>query len=122
MQICGSAMWRGNESEYLKLVEKARGKVAADSLRDRAREIVREHRKGVYVDEMNEEQKQAVADAKIKMRNAYIDGFGYDEWGSDILVFWDEAAYDALCLVTPQATESVQNGTADNVYVSYWCG
>ena len=40
-------MWRGNESEYLKLVEKARGKVAADSLRDRAREIVREHRKGV---------------------------------------------------------------------------
>ncbi len=40
-------MWRGNESEYLKLVEKARGKVAADSLRDRAREIVREHRKGM---------------------------------------------------------------------------
>ncbi len=38
-------MWRGNESEYLKLVEKARGKVAADSLRDRAREIVREYRK-----------------------------------------------------------------------------
>ena len=40
-------MWRGNESEYLELVEKARGKVAADSLRDRAREIVREHKKGV---------------------------------------------------------------------------
>ena len=40
-------MWRGNESEYLELVEKARGKEAADRLRDRAREIVREHRKGV---------------------------------------------------------------------------
>ena len=40
-------MWRGNESEYLKLVEKNRGKEAADRLRDRAREIVREHRKGV---------------------------------------------------------------------------
>ena len=37
----------GNESEYLKLVEKNRGKEAAGRLRDRAREIVREHRKGV---------------------------------------------------------------------------
>lgn len=38
-------MWCGNESEYLKLVEKARGKEAANRLRDRAREIVREYRK-----------------------------------------------------------------------------
>ena len=40
-------MWRDNESNYLSLVEKNRGKEAADRLRDRAREIVREHRKGV---------------------------------------------------------------------------
>ena len=40
-------MWRDNESNYLSLVEKARGKEAADRLRDRAREIVREHRKGM---------------------------------------------------------------------------
>ena len=40
-------MWRDNESNYLSLVEKNRGKEAADRLRDRAREIVREHRKGM---------------------------------------------------------------------------
>ncbi len=42
-------LWRSDESEpeYLSLVEKNRGKEAADRLRDRAREIVREHRKGV---------------------------------------------------------------------------
>ena len=38
-------MWRDNESNYLSLVEKNRGKEAAGRLRDRAREIVREYRK-----------------------------------------------------------------------------
>ena len=38
-------MWRGNESEYLKLVEKARGKDVADKLKWEAMDLVKEHRK-----------------------------------------------------------------------------
>lgn len=60
---------------------------------------------------MNEEQKQAVADAKIKLSNLSITSNGqiYGNFTQNLT-----AVRDALLLVTPQAHESVQNGTADD--------
>ena len=55
---------------------------------------------------MNEYQKQAIADAKIKLENS----FPHARYGGSI-----KAAYDALEVCTPQAHESVQNGTCDEV-------
>ena len=75
---------------------------------------------------MNELQKQAIADAKIKLRNAFIayhgdgrDEFEYEEFeysqSDNHEYHWDVVSYYALCLATPQAHESVQNGTCDEV-------
>ena len=53
---------------------------------------------------MNEYQKQAIADAKIKLENS----FPQARYGGSI-----KSANDALEVCTPQAHESVQNGTCD---------
>ena len=53
---------------------------------------------------MNEYQKQAIADAKIKLENS----FPQARYGGSI-----KAAHDALDVCAPQAHESVQNGTCD---------
>ena len=52
---------------------------------------------------MTEEQKQAVADAKIRLSEIPNSGRSFEE----------HLALEALELVTPQAHESVQNGTCD---------
>ena len=54
---------------------------------------------------MTEEQKQAVADAKIRLSEIPNSGRSFEE----------HLALEALELVTPQAHESVQNGTCDEV-------
>ena len=55
---------------------------------------------------MNEEQKQAVADLKIKYENLMLDSTGEGAEEDDVL-------YRRMIEATPQAPESVQNGTAD---------
>lgn len=58
---------------------------------------------------MTEEQKQAAADAKIKLESMAAEDmreFGMTLAETDI-------ALGALYMVTPQARESVQNGTCD---------
>lgn len=52
---------------------------------------------------MTEEQKQAVADAKIRLSEIPNSGRSFEE----------HLALEALELVTPQAHASVQNGTCD---------
>ena len=56
---------------------------------------------------MNEGQKQAVADLKIKYENLMLDSTGEGAEEDDVL-------YRRMIEATPQAHESVQNGTADD--------
>ena len=65
---------------------------------------------------MNEEQKQAVANAKIKLANIWFSGAPDGARG------WIGVSLDAVEALAPHAHTSVQNGTADDVYVSYWRG
>ena len=60
---------------------------------------------------MNEYQKQAIADAKIKLSNLSITSNGqiYGNFTKNLT-----AVRDALHACTPQAHESVQNGTCDD--------
>ena len=57
---------------------------------------------------MNEEQKQAVANAKIKLENIWASGAPEGARG------WIGVTLDEVEVLAPQATESVQNGTADD--------
>ena len=60
---------------------------------------------------MTEEQKQAVADAKIRLSEIPNSGRSFEE----------HLALEALELVTPQAHASVQNGTCDEgVACAFW--
>lgn len=54
---------------------------------------------------MSELQKQAIADAKIKLENSYPNA----RYGGSI-----KTAHEALEICTEQAHESVQNGTCDD--------
>ena len=57
---------------------------------------------------MNEAQKQAVANAKIKLESIWSSGAPDGARG------WIGVALDAVEVLAPQAHESVQNGTCDD--------
>lgn len=56
---------------------------------------------------MSEEQKQALANAKIKLESIWSSGAPEDARG------WIGVALDTVEMLAPQAHESVQNGTCD---------
>ena len=56
---------------------------------------------------MSETQKQAVANAKIKLESIWTSGAPEGARG------WIGVALDAVEMLAPQAHESVQNGTCD---------
>ena len=57
---------------------------------------------------MSEEQKQAVANAKIKLANIWASGAPDGARG------WIGGSLDAVEVLAPQAHTSVQNGTCDD--------